>query len=134
LQIEQYADDLKLKKNQSVIRRHEIENISQLTQRISDDLSVSYTVKELADSVGININKLQEGFKYLYNDTVNNYIQDLRLKKAKNLLLETELSIGEITEKIGLTNPSYFSKVFKEKYKITPNRYRKGSFDKDVAL
>jgi len=129
LQIEQYADDLKLKKNQTVVRKREVEKISQLAEKINHDLSVTYTVKELAELIGVNINKLQEGFKFLYNDTVNNYIQNLRLEKAKNLLLETDLSIGEITEKIGLTNPSYFSKVFKEKYKVTPNRYRKGISD-----
>ncbi len=126
VQIDQYADDLKVSKNQSVIRKQEIDKIVEITQRITDDLSVTYTVQELADRIGININKLQEGFKYLYNDTVNNYIQALRLEKAKDLLINTDLSIGAITEKIGLTNPSYFSKVFKEKYKITPNQYRKG--------
>lgn len=128
-QIEQYADDLKMSKNQSVIRKQEIDKIVEVTQRITDDLSVTYTVQELADKIGININKLQEGFKYLYNDTVNNYIQGIRLEKAKDLLINTDLSIGAITERIGLTNPSYFSKVFKEKYKITPNQYRKGLID-----
>ena len=126
VQIDQYADDLKLNKNQSVIRKKEIEKIVELTEEISKDLSVSKTVQQLADSIGININKLQEGFKYLYNDTVNNYIQSLRVERAKDLLINSELSIGEITEKIGLSNPSYFSKIFKEKYKITPNQYRQG--------
>ncbi|HIB37115.1 helix-turn-helix transcriptional regulator [Mesonia sp.] len=126
VQIEQYADDLRLTKNQSVLRKWEIEKIVQLTENIRKDLSVSKTVKELADSIGVNINKLQGGFKYLYNDTVNNYIQSLRLEKAKDLLINSDFSIGEITEKIGLTNPSYFSKVFKEKYNITPNQYRQG--------
>jgi len=126
VQIEQYADDLKLNKNQSVIRKKEIEKIIQLTEAISKDLSTTYTVQELASSIGINVNKLQEGFKYLYNETVNNYIQELRLENAKKLLTETELSISEITEKIGLSNPSYFSKVFKEKFKISPNQYRRG--------
>lgn len=129
VQIDQYADDLKISKNQSVIRKQEIDKIVDITQRITDDLSVTYTVQELADKIGMNINKLQEGFKYLYKDTVNNYIQALRLEKAKDLLLNTDLSIGAITERIGLTNPSYFSKVFKEKYKITPNQYRKGIID-----
>ncbi|MBW2962384.1 helix-turn-helix domain-containing protein [Mesonia aestuariivivens] len=125
VQVEQYADDLKLNKNQSVIRKNEIEKIIHLTEKISSELYTPYTVQQLADSIGININKLQEGFKYLYNDTVNNYIQALRLEKAKDYLLETDFSIAEITDKIGLTNPSYFSKVFKEKYKITPNQYRR---------
>lgn len=132
VQIEQYEDDLKLDKNQQVLRKQEIEKIIALTENITKDLSVSYTVKEIADAIGMNINKLQEGFKYLYNDTVNNFIQNKRLEKAQELLLHSEKSIQEITEKIGLSNPSYFSKVFKERYNITPNQFRKGKNPKQI--
>ncbi|MFD2434624.1 helix-turn-helix domain-containing protein [Mesonia maritima] len=132
VQIDQYEDDLKLDKNQQVLRKQEIEKIIALTENMTQDLSVTYTVKEIADAIGININKLQEGFKYLYNDTVNNFIQNKRLEKAQELLINTEISMQEITEKIGLSNPSYFSKVFKERYNITPNQFRKGKDTKKV--
>ncbi|WP_121666729.1 helix-turn-helix domain-containing protein [Mesonia aquimarina] len=126
VQIEQYEDDLKLDKNQQVLRKQEIEKIIAFTENMTKNLSVTYTVKEFANAIGININKLQEGFKYLYQDTVNNFIQKKRLEKAQDLLMNTECSIQEITEKIGLSNPSYFSKLFKERYNLTPNQFRKG--------
>ncbi|MEM6804325.1 MAG: helix-turn-helix transcriptional regulator [Bacteroidota bacterium] len=48
----------------------------------------------------------------------------LRLKKAKELLLISDLSISEIAYETGHTDPSYFSKTFKSKYGLSPKEFR----------
>ncbi|MCW8980508.1 MULTISPECIES: AraC family transcriptional regulator [Altibacter] len=120
----QYHDDLKDAGKRSLLREHEINLIEKVAGKIDMNLSQPETIDSLAEEIGLNVNKLQEGFKYLYGSTVNNYIQKSRLGLAKHLLISTQLNISEIVEKIGLSSKSYFSKVFKEQYGITPSEFR----------
>ncbi len=57
--------------------------------------------------------------------TYTSYLQNLRLLKAKELLLHTKQSIDAIAEEVGYQNKGYFYKIFVEKYHITPAHYRK---------
>lgn len=57
--------------------------------------------------------------------TYTEYVQSLRLKEAKRLLLDTNKSIEEITELIGYHNKGYFYKIFTKYNQITPAQYRK---------
>lgn len=123
-QIDQYEDDLKNVPERSLIRQKELDTVKQLRDKIAANLSTVSTVKELAEEIGMNSNKLQLSFKHLYHTTVNQHIQELRLQETKKLLRETELTMLEITEKVGLSNPSYFSKTFKEEFDLTPKQYR----------
>lgn len=57
--------------------------------------------------------------------TYSEYLQDIRLKKARQLLDETNLSVSDIAEQIGYHNKGYFYKIFTRKYGMTPAQYRK---------
>jgi AraC-like DNA-binding protein len=91
------------------------------------------TVALLAKRVGLNVNKLQDGFQSIYNDTVNGYVQKTRLEIARNLLMITEFNISEIVRKIGLSSKSYFSKIFKEEYQISPSEFRRNRKEANKA-
>lgn len=123
-QILQYQDDSKDEGNRILLRRSEIKLIEKAATLIENELSDLETIDIIASKIGLNVNKLQEGFKILHKMTVNQYIQKLRFTLAKNLLLNTELSMSEITDRIGLSSKSYFSKIFKEHYNITPSEFR----------
>lgn len=56
--------------------------------------------------------------------TYSEYLQNIRLKKAKTMLLETNLSVSEIAEQVGYHNKGYFYKIFTEKFGMTPAKYR----------
>lgn len=56
--------------------------------------------------------------------TYSEYLQSIRLKNAKRLLLETEFSVSKIAEQVGYHNKGYFYKIFTEKYGMTPAKYR----------
>ncbi|HET8804592.1 MAG TPA: AraC family transcriptional regulator, partial [Aequorivita sp.] len=103
----------------------ELKQINHISSLIETNISDVPTVENLAREAGLNVNKLQEGFKKLYGTTVNNYLQKKRLDAAYNLLTKTDLSISEIVIAIGLSSKSYFSKIFKEKYAISPSEFRK---------
>ena len=123
-QILQYQDDKKEAGSQVLLRSSELKQINQICSRIENDITAVPTVEILARHAGLNVNKLQEGFKNLYGLTVNNYIQKKRLEVAHSLLTQTDLSISEIVGAVGLSSKSYFSKIFKQKFDITPSDYR----------
>lgn len=56
--------------------------------------------------------------------SISDYIQNIRLEKAKVLLNETTLTISEVAYATGFSSPSYFSTSFKNKYSKTPKAYR----------
>ena len=65
--------------------------------------------------------------KAITGKTPNDFILSIRLKKSASLLLNNpELNITEISERTGFSSPRYFSKCFKDAYKINPLSYRKG--------
>lgn len=123
-QILRYDDDIKAPEHRSVLRSSELELIKKAASIIEAHISETQTVEALAREVGLNINKLQEGFKVLYRSTVNNYVQRTRLKMSHDLLLNTEYSMSEITNVVGLSSKSYFSKIFKEAYQVSPSSLR----------
>ncbi|MDT0649880.1 helix-turn-helix domain-containing protein [Autumnicola edwardsiae] len=127
LQILQYQDDLKDVGNRSLLRRYEVEQIERAAEMVKQDIINFHNIEEISKEVGLNANKLQQGFQDLYSHTVNGYVNKVRLDLAQNLLLNTELSLAEIVDRIGLINKSYFSKIFKEKYGIPPSKFRQNN-------
>jgi len=62
------------------------------------------------------------------------YLNRIRIKNAKNLLITTTLTVNEIAGKCGFSDMSYFSRVFKAEYGITPNRFRKSEKYRSVSI
>jgi len=87
----------------------------------SPDLSLS----ALADNLNLSEGYLSSLFKKIYKISFTDYIINLRLKKAKILLLTSHLKNYEIANQIGIIDPNYFSTMFKKKYGLSPSQYRK---------
>lgn len=130
-QILQYQDDLKNTDNRSLLREYEVHKVKEAAEYIHKNIHNTNTLEHLTSVVGLTESKLQEGFKVFYHNTVNGYINTIRLQKATELLNTTNLNISEIVYKIGLTSRSYFSKIFHENYHMTPSDYRKSVKNKD---
>lgn len=123
-QIVQYQDDLNNEDNRHVLRQYEVSKVKDAVQFIQQNIERTSSISDICMEVGLSETKLQEGFKILYNATVNNYINDVRLNLSSQLLRNTDFNISEIVYKVGLTSRSYFSKIFKEAYQMTPTKYR----------
>lgn len=132
LQILQYNDDMDSPENKSMLRKLEISLVVEASGIINNEILDFKTVPELALLVGINSNKLQNGFKELYGTTVNNYVHNRRLDLARCLLKNSEFTISEIVFMIGLASKSYFSKIFKEKYGLSPSLIRRNGNSKKI--
>ncbi len=78
------------------------------------------TIKDLSKKVGINSNQLKTGFKYLFGSTIRQFVIGLRLDQARQLVLNTKLSLGVICNQVGYTNHGHFSKLYKERFGLSP--------------
>jgi DNA-binding response OmpR family regulator len=86
----------------------------------NEDFSINDIYKEL----GISRVQLYRKVKAVLGYNVNDYILDVRMQKAKYLLLNEDLSISEIAFKTGFSSSAYFSTVFKSKFGVTPSDYK----------
>jgi AraC-like DNA-binding protein len=91
---------------------------------IRENLNNPLTIIELARRVGINQTKLKSGFKLLFGTTVFSYLQETRMQMARELLLDTNLSIQHIGRISGYNSTSNFSVAFKQVHGYSPGRLR----------
>jgi len=118
-----YTDNNNGDNKHKLLRQSTRLKIEKAVSIIKNELEVRTTVNALAKRVGLNQNTLQSGFKQLFSNSVNEYIRDHKIEYAKDLLENSALNITEITYKIGISSRSYFSKLFKERYGLTPKQY-----------
>ncbi len=123
--IVEFDDDQLSESQKSLMRKSDVEIIRRAADLIAYHLSTPLNVAHLAEEVGTNINKLQNGFKAIYGVTVNEYVQRLRLEKTCYYLETTDMNIADIVALIGLSNHGYHSKMFKQTFGLSPLEYRK---------
>ena len=107
------------------IRNHGSVRLNDVLSFINDNLSCDLSVSLLADKYFTHPNHFIRAFKEKTGYTPANYVKQKRLEKAKQLLENTELSIFEISEMIGINDISHFSRDFKTFYGLSPLKYRK---------
>jgi len=130
IQIMQFQDDQREDKLPQILRRSDVEKVRKAIEIIESDLGMNHSVDFLAKEVGTNVNKLQEGFKHLLDLTVNKYVQQVKLEKAKEMLSSPDYNISQVVNLIGLNNRSYFAKIFKEKYGVSPKYFLNSQKDR----
>lgn len=105
------VDDHFFKKVTSVIQDH-----------MDDD---TFSVEHLAKEVGFSRSQLYRKIKGLLNKTPNQLISEIRLNKAFELLENNSCSVSEAAYSVGISNMSYFTKIFKEKFGKAPSKVQK---------
>ena len=81
------------------------------------------TLQELADEIGLSLNKLKEGFKQIYGDSVYSFLFDYKMEVARQLLDSGSYNVNEVGLKVGYSTASHFITSFKKKYGTTPKKY-----------
>ncbi|QUI24733.1 AraC family transcriptional regulator [Vallitalea pronyensis] len=103
-------------------------NYAPLTQKIikyvSKNLYKNFSLKDVANHVNANSSYLSRMFKKDVGMSFTQYIHTNRIKKAQHLILFSNLSLIEISTKLGYTTQSHFSKTFKQITGITPNQFK----------
>lgn len=87
------------------------------------------SLNSMAKDFNFNPTYFSLRFKTLANDSFSNKLREIKLEKAKWLLITTDLSVQNVSEIIGFKEKSYFFRIFKKRYGMTPLKYRKVNRD-----
>lgn len=96
---------------------------------IQTHLFSKITIPELAVLSGRSLSAFKRDFENYFKDTPANYIKEQKLIKANDLLVSTDFSVSEICYEVGFSDTSHFTKLFKQKYLLTPSDYRRSIVD-----
>ena len=94
--------------------------IQKMEQNIEEPISPSLLAKE----VGMSTRQLERLFRRYLNRSPKRYYMELRLQKARNLLMQTDMSVINVALACGFASPSHFSKCYRAHYDTTPYRER----------
>ena len=98
--------------------------LSAVIQRMEANLEEPISPAVLAREVGMSTRQLERLFRRYVQRSPKRYYMELRLQKARNLLMQTEMSVIEIALACGFASPSHFSKCYRAHYGTTPYRER----------
>ncbi|WGH75381.1 AraC family transcriptional regulator [Tenacibaculum tangerinum] len=125
LQFEAISTNSKLSDDQKRMSKTLQEKILKAARIIKSDIAHFTTVANLSDEINLSVKKTQQGFNELFGMSVLEYVTNYRVEKTKELLLETDLTISEISYQLGISSPGYLSKIFKRTVGVSPLEYRK---------
>jgi AraC-like DNA-binding protein len=91
---------------------------------LRDNLARPLTLDDVADHVGLSQRSLCRQFLERTGSTVMERLATLRMDRAAELLAETDATLAEIGDAVGIPDPSYFCRRFRLHYHVTPNSYR----------
>ncbi len=103
---------------------HPDEQITQIQIWLHDNYYREIAFPAIAERFGMSVRTLNRRFKYALGQTPLEYLQDIRINTAKDLLKNSNLSISEIAAKVGYEDTGHFTRLFKKHLATTPNSYR----------
>ncbi len=101
-------------------------SINQALEHIQSYYSADIQITEMACLCHCSPYHFIRQFKQLVGKSPYQYLIDYRLKKAVEMMQQSDLSLIEISKSCGFVNPSHFSNLFKKKYHQTPSAHRQG--------
>ena len=98
--------------------------LASVIHMMEDNLEEPISPSILASEVGMSTRQLERLFRRYLNRSPKRYYMELRLQKARNLLLQTDMSVINVALACGFTSPSHFSKCYRAHFETTPYRER----------
>ena len=98
--------------------------LSSVIQMMENNIEEPQSPSLLAKEVGMSTRQLERLFRRYLNRSPKRYYMELRLQKARNLLMQTDMSVINVALACGFASPSHFSKCYRAQYSITPYRER----------
>ena len=92
---------------------------------VRDHISTELGRDEIAENIGYHPDYISRVFHEYTGETLTGYIQSEKIKRAIFLFTETSMSVGQVAERLGYTNFSYFSQLFRKITGYTVRDYKK---------
>ena len=101
------------------------EHVKEVLDIVNSNIYGSISIKEICSKLCISESYLKKLFNQYYKGGIIHYYNSLKIKEAKKLLRENNLTITQISEALCFESPQYFSKCFKNATNKTPTQYKK---------
>ncbi|MEM9507325.1 MAG: AraC family transcriptional regulator [Cyanobacteria bacterium P01_E01_bin.35] len=125
LKLAQIQDLIKGKTRPQGLKASDIDRIYHAREILLQQMDNPPSLMTLAKLVGLNDYKLKLGFRHCFDTTVFGYLRSQRLEKARQLLVESELTVSEIALVVGYSSLSRFGAAFKRQFGINPSACRR---------
>ncbi|WP_161964221.1 helix-turn-helix domain-containing protein [Chitinophaga flava] len=102
----------------------DVDKIYFVKEMIDKDPIADYSLIGLSKKAGLNTFKLKKGFKEIFGETVFGYIQELKMEKARRMLLDEGMQVNEVAYMLGYNSPNNFSTAFRKKFGLTPGKMK----------
>lgn len=96
--------------------------------------NAGYSVEQFSADMCMSRMNLYRKLQMLTAQKPSEFVRDIRLRRAAELMQDTDLSLAEVVDRVGFGTSRYFSKCFKEKYGVSPSQYRLGRPDAGSSL
>lgn len=113
------------KSHEKKLSEKDIKMLKDVTAYLNDHYAYDIPLECLAKIACMGTTKLKITFKQFHKCTITEYIQHRRIGQAEHLLLNTNLSIGQISQTVGYKNASRFAELFRKSTGMLPTEFRK---------
>lgn len=108
--------------------------VSSVKEWVKNHCAESITPSDVAEQFGYHPDYLTALFRRATGKTLCAYIKEVRVRKAKKLLITTDLRVGEVAHEVGFPDERYFMRVFRRTEGITPTEYRNAYFNLHINM
>ncbi len=98
-----------------------------IANRIEESLDEALSVEDLAHAAGISRHHFSRRFKRTFGVNPQNYIRSRRMERAKALLMDFDMTVLDVANAVGYSNPGHFSAAFRAHTGVTPREFRRSS-------
>jgi AraC-like DNA-binding protein len=127
---------LSLRKEPEKVEEKEPKNgnaiLANATQYLNEHLNENVTFAELSNHLGYSASYLAKLFRGTLHSSFKEYSINLKIEKAKTLIVEKNLTFSEIADNLGFSSVQHFSKMFKRKTGFNPTEYQKSVFMRNL--
>ncbi len=99
--------------------------MNEIEKLVEEDFQKYNTVRAISTRLKVPEPRLQKFFQMHFNSTGNEYLKNKRMNLIVEMLEDTSLYIGDIAKLVGIDSASYLSKIFRQKFTISPNEFRR---------
>ena len=108
------------------LKKEELDKMYEVKEIMTGDLYQQFSLRNLAHMVGTNEFNLKRNFKLAFGTTVFGYLNQYKMAWAKRMLIEEDVTVAEVSEKMGYKYATHFSSAFKKFYGYLPNKLKSG--------
>ena len=105
--------------------KNQVKKTKEIREFLINHLEKRYTLVQLSEMFSFPLTTMKKAFKGIYGTPILSYMREYRLQVAAQMLINSDLSISQISDNVGYENPGKFSETFKKHMKVSPYDYRK---------